>query len=153
MDAARAERKSDAPPVHGARLVRSHTIRAGIGLLVTLSTVVTTPLLAQDKPEQTEARPAYYIAEFEPAVAGAIRPYSERVESTIQPFGGRFIVRGGKLDALEGPSPKSVVVVIAFGSLERAQAWYHSPAYEKLKPIRHRAGTSRVYIVEGVTHP
>lgn len=56
--------------------MRSHAIRAGIGLLVTLSTVVTTPLLAQGKPEQTEARPAYYIAEFEPAVAGAIRPYS-----------------------------------------------------------------------------
>ncbi|WP_230942198.1 DUF1330 domain-containing protein [Burkholderia cepacia] len=43
-----------------------------------------------------------------------------------------------------------MVVIIEFDSLERAQAWYRSPEYEALKPIRHRAGHSRVYITDGL---
>ncbi|WCM91857.1 DUF1330 domain-containing protein [Acidovorax sp. NCPPB 2350] len=129
------------------------TIHPGTRILAALAILVTAPLCAQERPEKAEVRPAYYVAEFEPTVPGAIRPYSERVESTLKPFGGRFIVRGGKLDALEGPSPKGVIVVIEFDSLERAQAWYRSAAYEELKPIRHRAGHSRVYIAEGVARP
>ncbi len=38
---------------------------------------------------------------------------------------------------------------IAFDSMERAQAWYDSPAYRAIRPIRHKSATSRVYIVEG----
>ncbi|MGO4569288.1 DUF1330 domain-containing protein [Rhizobium sp. 2YAF20] len=41
------------------------------------------------------------------------------------------------------------MVVIAFGSVDKAKAWYNPPEYEELKPIRHRSATSRVYIVEG----
>lgn len=119
-------------------------------LFISLATLFTTPVLAQDKTELPSKRPAYYVAEFEPTVPGAIKPYSEHVESTLKPFGGRFIVRGGTLDTLEGQAPKGVIVVIEFNSLERAQAWYRSPAYEALKPIRYHAGHSRVYIVEGV---
>ncbi len=133
--------------------MKSQAIHPVVSILVALAILVTTPLHAQDKTGKPDARPAYYVAEFEPTVPGAIRPYSERVESTLKPFDGRFIVRGGKLNALEGPSPKGVIVIIEFDSLERALAWYHSAAYEALKPIRYRAGNSRVYIVEGAAQP
>lgn len=94
--------------------------------------------------------PAYYVADYEATIPGAIKPYSEQVESTFKPYGGRFIVRGGQLLPLEGVAPKGRMIVIEFDSLERAQAWYHSPGYEKLKPIRWAAGNTNVYIVEGV---
>jgi uncharacterized protein (DUF1330 family) len=93
--------------------------------------------------------PAYYVAEFELTDPEGIRPYSAGVAATFEPFGGRFIVRGGEIAALEGERPKGRLVVIAFDSVERAQAWYNSPDYQKLIPIRQRSGNSRTFIVEG----
>jgi len=93
--------------------------------------------------------PAFYIAEFEVSDPEGLKPYSERVSSTFESFGGRFIVRGGRVVPLEGEAPKGRIVVIAFESMEKAQAWYDSPAYRELRPIRHKAGKSRVFIVEG----
>ena len=94
------------------------------------------------------AGPAYYVADFEVTDREAIRPYSANVEATFAPFGGRFIVRGGDPVPLEGQSPKGRLVVIEFDSMEKAQAWYNSPAYSQLRPIRQSAGRSNVYIVQ-----
>jgi uncharacterized protein (DUF1330 family) len=46
------------------------------------------------------------------------------------------VVRGGAVQAVEGEAPKGYVVVIAFDSMEKARAWYYSPAYDAIKPIR-----------------
>jgi uncharacterized protein (DUF1330 family) len=96
--------------------------------------------------------PAFYISEFEVTDPEGLKPYSARVASTFEPFGGRYIVRGGTIAPLEGEAPKGRIVVIAFESMEKAQAWYDSPAYQELKPIRHKAAKSRVFIVEGTPH-
>ncbi len=93
--------------------------------------------------------PAFYISEFEVTDPEGLKPYSARVASTFEPFGGRYIVRGGTIAPLEGEAPKGRIVIIAFESMEKAQAWYDSPAYQVLKPIRHKAAQSRVFIVEG----
>ena len=92
--------------------------------------------------------PAFYISEFEVTDREGIRPYSEAVESTFVPFGGRYVVRGGPVRSLEGEATKRIVM-IAFPSVEQAQAWYDSPAYRAIRPIRHRSAKSRVFIVEG----
>ena len=94
--------------------------------------------------------PAYYIADFELTDPEGIRPYSAGVAATFEPFGGRFIVRGGEIAALEGEPPKGRLVVIAFDSMEKAQAWYNSAEYQSLKPIRQKSGNSRTFIVEGI---
>jgi uncharacterized protein (DUF1330 family) len=111
---------------------------------------VSLPASAQDRSVSNSNRPAYYVADFEQIVPGAIKPYSEKVESTFQPYGGKFIVRGGELLSLEGITPKGRMIVIRFDSLERAKAWYQSAEYEKLKPIRWAAGKTNVYIIEGL---
>jgi uncharacterized protein (DUF1330 family) len=54
------------------------------------------------------------------------------------------------MDALEGNTPKSRLVIIAFDSLEQARAWYNSPEYAKIRPIRQRSGHTNAYIVEGL---
>jgi quinol monooxygenase YgiN/uncharacterized protein (DUF1330 family) len=92
--------------------------------------------------------PAYYVSEFELTDPEGIKPYSAQVEATFRPFGGYYFVRGGKVSALEG-EPAKRIVMIAFPSLERAQAWYDSPQYREIRPIRSRSAKSRVYIVEG----
>lgn len=92
---------------------------------------------------------AYYISEFEVTDPEGIRPYSAAVEGTFAPFGGRYVVRGGKTASLEGEPPKQIVM-IAFPSMERAQAWYESDAYRAIRPIRHKSAKSRVFIVEAL---
>jgi uncharacterized protein (DUF1330 family) len=82
----------------------------------------------------------------------ALKPYREHVEATFKPFGGRFVVRGGQIAPLEGDAPEGRFVVIEFDNMEKAQAWYESSAYGKLKPIRHAAAKSRVFILEGLAN-
>ena len=91
-------------------------------------------------------QPAYYISEFELSDPEGIKPYSQQVEATFTPFSGRYLVRGGQTATLEGEQPKRIVM-IAFDSM--AQAWYDSPAYRAIRPIRLQSAKSRVYIVEG----
>lgn len=93
--------------------------------------------------------PAFYISEFEVTDPEGIKPYSAAVDSTFEPFGGRYVVRGGKVASLEGDPPKRIVI-IAFPNIQQVQAWYNSPAYQKLKPIRHQLAKSRVCVVEGI---
>jgi uncharacterized protein (DUF1330 family) len=99
-------------------------------------------------PSQTVG-PAFYISEFEITDPEALKPYRERVDATFAPFSGRYVVHGGEIASLEGEAPKGRIVVIKFDSMEKAKAWYDSPAYQEIRPIRHRAAKSRVFIVEG----
>ena len=94
--------------------------------------------------------PAYYVAEFEITDAEGIKPYSAQVESTFKPYGGHFIVRGGKTISLEGEAPKRRRVVIEFASMEKAQAWYNSAEYTELRKIRQRTAKTDVYLIEGL---
>lgn len=93
--------------------------------------------------------PAIYVSEFEVTDPEGMKPYSARVEASFTTFGGRYIVRGGAVVSQEG-APGKRIVMIEFPSMEQALAWYDSPAYAELKPIRHKAATSRVYTVQGI---
>ena len=73
-----------------------------------------------------------------------------RIPGTLAPFNGRYIVRGGNPQVVEGDPPSQRIVVIAFDSVAKAKAWEDSPAYEAIKPIRHSAAKSRICIVEGL---
>ena len=99
--------------------------------------------------QQVKAAPAYMIGEVDVTDLATFQKYSEKVPGTLVPFNGHFFVRGGKAQTLEGDAPKRIVV-IAFDSMEQAQAWYDSPAYDAIKPIRQSAAKSRLFIVEGV---
>lgn len=101
-------------------------------------------------PAATATKPAYYVAEFEATDREGIKPYSAQVEATFKPHSGRFVVRGGVLNVKEGFGAQGRLVMIKFDSLAQARAWYESPAYQAIIPIRHRSGNSRTYIVEGV---
>jgi uncharacterized protein (DUF1330 family) len=93
--------------------------------------------------------PAYLVAAgtvFDPAT---FNTYAQQIPRTLAPFGGHFLVGGGKIEALEGTPPK-FTVIIAFESLEKANAWWSSPAYEAIKPIRHASSKAQLFFVEGV---
>lgn len=102
---------------------------------------------------EAKSPPAYYVAEFEITDPEGMRPYSAQVESTFKPYGGHFIVRGGRIISLEGVAPQRRRVVIEFPSVNNAQAWYNSAEYTALRKIRQRSAKTDVYLIEGALAP
>lgn len=125
------------------RTIRSLALSAGLAF------GVLEPIAAQAQTDAPAAKPAYFVAEYEVIDREGMKPYSAQVQSTFEPYGGRFVVRGGAVTSLEGEPVKGGLVVIAFGSVEKAKAWYESPAYGKIRPLRWKSARTRVYIVEG----
>jgi uncharacterized protein (DUF1330 family) len=92
---------------------------------------------------------AYCIVQVDVTDPAPYEAYRKDVMPTIAAFGGKSLVRGGKMTKLEGDWPYSRVVVIEFPSREAAEGWYHSPAYQKLLPLRLKASRGNFIIVDG----
>jgi uncharacterized protein (DUF1330 family) len=92
---------------------------------------------------------AYMVGQIEVEDPEGYEAYSKDVLPTITAFGGRFLVRGGKMTKIEGEWPFSRAVVIEFPSREAAEGWYRSPAYQKLLPLRLKASRGNFIIVDG----
>jgi len=92
---------------------------------------------------------AYVIGEIEVTDPGAYEEYRKQVPAVIAKFGGRYLVRGGRVEPLEGGwSPKRLVVV-EFPSMEQALKWYRSAEYATLIKVRQKASLGSLAIVEG----
>jgi uncharacterized protein (DUF1330 family) len=93
---------------------------------------------------------AYAIAHLRSVRVGPdIVRYLEQIDATLTPFGGRFIVHAGSAEVLEGEWPGSVIV-IEFPDRERATAWYESPAYHAILPLRTANAEGTAILVDGV---
>jgi len=92
---------------------------------------------------------AYSIVQLDVTDPVPYEAYRKEVLPTIAAFGGRFLVRGGKVTTLEGDWPFARTVVIEFPSREAAEGWYHSPAYQKILPLRLKASRGNFIIVDG----
>ena len=75
--------------------------------------------------------------------------YLERIDATLAPYDGHFIVHGGPAETLEGTGP-SVLIVIEFPDRSHARDWYTSPAYREIRSLRTDNSTSTVFIIDGV---
>ena len=94
--------------------------------------------------------PAFFVAEVKVHDPEAMKPYREGVGATVTKYGGRYIVRGNKIEAVEGTAPDGLVAIITFKSVADAHRWHDSPEYQAIVDARHKAATSRVYLVEGL---
>ena len=93
---------------------------------------------------------AYLIAEIDVTDPAIFEEYRKRVPATIEQYGGKYIVRGGSVEALEGGWSPKRVVVLEFPSLEQARKWYRSPEYTPLIALRQKGARGKVVLVEGV---
>jgi uncharacterized protein (DUF1330 family) len=103
--------------------------------------------------QQVKTLPVYVISEADAITdPTGIKEYGAKVLETLAPFNGHyhFVVRGGKTESLDGDAPPKGIVVITFDSSEQAHAWYNSPTYAAIRPIRLAAVKGRMFIVEGV---
>jgi len=92
---------------------------------------------------------AYLIAEVDVTDPAAYDEYRKIVPATIAKNGGKYLVRGGAVDAKEGGWQPKRLVVLEFASMEQAKKWYHSPDYAPALAIRTKAARSKVVLVEG----
>lgn len=93
--------------------------------------------------------PAYVIAEVDVKDAEAYKLYADKAPGATLPAGGKYLVRGGKVECLEGTPPKSRVVVIEFETMQAARDFYHGKAYQQIIPLRQAASEGRLFLVEG----
>ena len=94
--------------------------------------------------------PAYAVAHIRQVTMGPpIVEYLERIDATLAPFDGRFVVHGGQVEVVEGTWPGHLIV-IEFPDRARAHAWYHSAAYQQIVALRTDNSRSDVIVAEGV---
>lgn len=97
--------------------------------------------------------PAYAVAHLRSLAMGpAIVEYLQRIDATLAPFGGRFLIHGARAEVVEGEWPGHLVV-IAFPDMARARAWYASPAYQAILRLRTDNSDSVAFLIEGVSEP
>jgi len=92
---------------------------------------------------------AYVIAEVDVHDATLYDEYRRLVPETVARHGGRYLVRGGAVEAKEGGWSPKRLVVIQFPSAEAACTWYHSAEYAPLRELRRRAAHTKLVIAEG----
>ncbi|WP_131739507.1 DUF1330 domain-containing protein [Actinomadura roseirufa] len=96
--------------------------------------------------------PAYAFAHLfpRPPIHDDVFVYMERIQDTLDPFGGHFIVHGGTHEVVEGPW-EGAVVLIEFPDMDRARAWYASDAYREILHLRADNMEGPVLLLEGVS--
>ena len=91
---------------------------------------------------------AYVVNELWVTEADLFQTYVVQVPPTLSPFGGRYLVRSGATQAIEG-DPPGRIVILEFPDRAAALAWRASAAYQAILPIRDASSTSRVYVADG----
>lgn len=76
--------------------------------------------------------------------------YSKQVKPTLEQYGGKFVVRGGAYETIEGGWQPQRFVILEFADTEQFKRWYNSPEYSKIRPLRFAASTARAIVVQGV---
>ena len=93
--------------------------------------------------------PAYIVVEVEVEDPVRYEDYKAMVPPSLGPYGGRFIVRGGKVETLEGDWAPKRFVMVEFPSVEKAKAWWDSAEYKDAKALRQATAKTQMIVVEG----
>jgi uncharacterized protein (DUF1330 family) len=93
---------------------------------------------------------AYVIYQGEVLDPVRYEEYRAHGAASIAAYGGRYVVRGGEFDVLEGDAPAGRTVVVEFPSRQAAIEWYHGPEYTAARAIREGAARARMYVIDGV---
>lgn len=100
--------------------------------------------------EVARSDPAYALAYLRDVHFGEdIVEYLQRIDATLAPYGGRFLVHGGEVTGIEGDWDGDVVI-ISFPDRAAASAWYESAEYRAILPLRTANSRSMAAIVDGV---
>lgn len=92
---------------------------------------------------------AYVITEIDVTGPIGYEEYRKLAPPTVAAYGGKFIVRGGKTEVLEGSWTPKRLVVLEFEGVEQAKAWWASKEYSTAKQVRQKTAVTNMIVVEG----
>jgi uncharacterized protein (DUF1330 family) len=93
--------------------------------------------------------PAFILAEVDVTNPAGYESYRPLAGASVAQYGGKFVIRGGKAELVEGSKDPARIVVIEFPDSAAAKRWYNSPEYQEALKIRLANSTGRVLLVEG----
>jgi uncharacterized protein (DUF1330 family) len=94
--------------------------------------------------------PAYIIVEIEILDPVGYEEYKKLAGATVEKYGGKYIMRGGKTEVLEGDWQPKRIVVLEFESPQRAKEWLNCEEYREPRKMRHRTARTNMILVEGM---
>ena len=94
--------------------------------------------------------PAYVVTEIEVIDTERYEAYKQMVAPSIAAYGGKFLVRGGATETLEGTWSPRRLVIVEFSSTAQAKAWWDSPQYAEAKALRQATARTEMVVAEGV---
>ena len=92
----------------------------------------------------------YIIAQIKVNDPEPFKDYVKRNTPVVEKYGGKFLVRGGEMEVLEGECLYPRAIVIQFPSVAAARKWYGSPEFRELTLIRKATADTNLMLVEGV---
>lgn len=93
---------------------------------------------------------AYIVVEVDVHDTERYENYKAMVPPSLKAYGGRFLVRGGKVETLEGDWAPKRFVMVQFPSVAAAKSWWASEGYADAKALRQATATTQMIVVEGV---
>ena len=93
---------------------------------------------------------AYVIVEIDIIDSVGYDEYKKLAGATVEKYGGKYIVRGGRAETLEGDWNPKRIVVLKFESMQRAKDWLNCDEYREPRKMRHRTAKTNMIVVEGV---
>jgi len=93
---------------------------------------------------------AYIIVEIDVQDPVGYEEYKKQAAATVHAKGGKYIVRGGKTEVLEGDWQPKRIVVLEFPSLDHAKEWLNCEEYREPRKMRHRTAKTNMILVEGL---
>ena len=94
--------------------------------------------------------PAYVVVDVVVRDRDAYERYKQMAAPTVSAYGGRYVVRGGSTQTLEGSWAPSRLVILEFPTAEAGRAWWNSPEYQPAKALRQTCAGTDMLLVEGV---
>lgn len=93
--------------------------------------------------------PSYMIVEVKVKDPVRYEDYKRLTPASLKPYGGKFIVRGGNTELIEGTQEPERIVILEFENSEKAKAWWNSVEYKDAKKLRQETAVTRMILVEG----
>ncbi len=93
---------------------------------------------------------AYVIVEIDILDPAGYEEYKKLASATVEKYGGKYIVRGGRTEVLEGDWDPKRIVVLEFESMQRAREWLYCKDYSEPRKMCHRTAKTNMVVVEGV---
>ena len=92
----------------------------------------------------------YFVVHLNVTDPQKFEEYRGKVPATIAQYGGRYLVRGGEMETMEGAELPPRTVVLEFPTVAQARTWYHSPEYQAIIGLRLEASAGHAQLVAGV---